>query len=106
MPKLHSVRYELLIKRCLGRGSHRIAGRTGAIDELFEKEKNKLLPLPVRPYPNVRLSQGRVSHYSTVTVDHNRYSVPIGFHILNFTALSVRIHDDVLKYTPYSDSFL
>lgn len=67
---------ELLIKRCLGRGSHRIAGRSGAIDELFEEEKKKLLPLPVRPYPNVRLSQGRVSHYSTVTVDHNRYSVP------------------------------
>ena len=66
----------LLLDRCMARGGHRIAGRRATIDELFEEEKEGLLPVPVRPYPNVRLSQGRVSNYSTVTVDHNRYSVP------------------------------
>ena len=32
--------------------------------------------------------------------------IAIDFHILNFTALSVRIRDDVLKCTTYSDSSL
>jgi len=66
----------LLITRCIARGSHRIAGRPATIDELFEEEKKKLLALPDSPYPNIKLTQGRVSHYGTVTVDHNRYSVP------------------------------
>jgi len=67
---------ELLLRRCQARGAQRIAGRRATIDELFAEERQRLLCLPVHPYPNVKLTQARVSHYSTVTVDHNRYSVP------------------------------
>jgi len=67
---------EMLLKRCMARGSHKISGRTKTIDELFDEEKTRLYPLPFDPYPNIKILSSRVSHYSTVTIDHNRYSVP------------------------------
>ena len=66
-------------KRCQKYGSHRIAGREDdrTVQERFEGEKSRLLPLRfaplVRTYKPLRV---KVDRYQTVRVDRNRYSVP------------------------------
>ena len=66
----------LLLLRCLNYGQHTIAGRDATVDELFEQERDQLLPLPAVSYDNVQVTSGRVDKYATVIVDKNRYSVP------------------------------
>ena len=70
---------EDLLKKCLGHGEHVTAGRTRKINQLFEQEKEHLLPLPDHPFSNTLHTSGKVDHYSTVMVDKNRYSVPASF---------------------------
>ncbi len=70
---------EDLLKKCLGHGEHVTAGRTRKINQLFEQEEDRLLPLPDHPFSNTLHTRGKVDHYSTVIVDKNRYSVPASF---------------------------
>jgi len=67
---------EQILGECFSYGDHRISGRFRSVSEDFETEKDKLIPLPVRPYSNLLVSEGKVDKYSTVIVDRNRYSVP------------------------------
>jgi hypothetical protein len=60
-------------------GDHRIAGRDGTVNELFERERRHLLSLPEVSFSNVDTASAKVDKYSTVTVDKNRYSVPTRF---------------------------
>jgi len=70
---------QYLIKRCLAYGQHVISGQTQSVDELFEKEKGYLIPLPQVPFENTQSIRSKVNHYSTVIVDRNRYSVPTSY---------------------------
>ena len=61
--------------------SHRIAGREDdrTVEERFESERSRLLPLPGRPYENYKPLRVKVGRYQTVRVDRNRYSVPTAY---------------------------
>ena len=67
---------EKVIRDCLAYGNHRMQGRERTVNELFEEEKEHLLPLPNHLFSNVHTAESRVNHYSTVILDKNRYSVP------------------------------
>ena len=68
---------ERLLERFQAQGRRRIRGREDArsIDERFEAERGRLLPLPETPFENTKILRVR-HHYQTVNVDRNRYSVP------------------------------
>lgn len=69
---------QLLLERCFQYGSHRIAGREDqrTVEERFEAERSRLLPLPDGPFENFKPLKVKVDRYQTVRVDRNRYSVP------------------------------
>ncbi|MBW2202304.1 MAG: IS21 family transposase [Deltaproteobacteria bacterium] len=67
---------ERLLIQCLNFGSHRTAGRDKTVGELYEQEKQFLLPLPNVPFSNIDTWSGKADKFSTVHVDKNRYSVP------------------------------
>lgn len=75
---------ELLLSSCIASNRRTISGRDEPIAALFEAERQFLLVLPAAPYPVKQLISSVVSHYSTVRVDHNRYSVPtdyVGYNV-------------------------
>ena len=59
----------------------RIGGREDdrTVEERFESERSRLLPLPGRPYENYKPLRVKVDRYQTVRVDRNRYSVPTAY---------------------------
>ena len=63
---------EHLLGACLRHGSYCMQGRTENIESLFEKEKDRLIPLPSLPLANIALLEAKVNKYSTVVVDRNR----------------------------------
>ena len=69
---------EMLLERCHRHDSHRIGGREDdrTVQQRFEAERERLLPLPERPYENFKPLRVKVDRYQTVRVDCNRYSVP------------------------------
>lgn len=75
-----------LLKKCLNYGNHTISGRDQTVNELFEQEKSRLICLPENPFNNIQITSGKTDHYSTVTIDRNRYSVPT-----NYAGLKVRV---------------
>lgn len=70
---------EQLLSCCLHYGAHRIEGRPGSVDELFEEERGHLLALPSAPFTNQQSVESKVNPYATVLLDKNRYSVPTGY---------------------------
>ena len=75
---------EKILGQCLGYGSHKIAGRSLCVDELYEEEKKHLLSPPADVYSNIQPHEARADKYATVMVDKNRYSVPfqyVGFKL-------------------------
>jgi len=65
----------LLAERCLAHGNGIIAGREDrrSIDERHEEECSRLLPLPPKPFENIKPVQCR-SAGTNAMVDRNRYS--------------------------------
>jgi hypothetical protein len=47
------------------------------IDECFEDERPRLLPLPEDPFETGRVFTPRVDRYGQIAVRTNRYSVPV-----------------------------
>jgi hypothetical protein len=58
-------------------GRRRIGSRARTIDEYFEDERPRLLPLPEDPFETGRIFTPRVDRYGQITVRTNRYSVPV-----------------------------
>lgn len=67
---------EKLLKACLAYGNHKIQGREKTVNELYEEERGGLLSQPAHVFSNIQTTAPKVSTYSTVTIDKNRYSVP------------------------------
>ena len=59
--------------------SHKVAGKTAAVKEMFDTDRQKLLPLPGCAYDTSRTSVCRVSPYAAVRFDANAYSVPVKY---------------------------
>jgi hypothetical protein len=68
-----------LLDQCLAYGGHTISGREHTVEELFEREKGKLLSLPEHMFSNQLSVSGKVDKFGTVIVDKNRYSVPTNY---------------------------
>jgi hypothetical protein len=49
-----------------------------SVAELFEAERRQLLPLPAVPYEAALVKTLKVDHFSTIGIDGNRYSIPVG----------------------------
>lgn len=62
-------------KQELSRLNARSRKNQESAEEMLQKEKDYLLVLPPR-YDTARVTEARVDHYSTVSVDGNHYSVP------------------------------
>ncbi len=71
----------LLAERCLAHGNAIIAGRQDrrTINQRHAEEQCRLLPLPAKPFDNIKPVQATVSRYQTAMVDWNRYSVPSAY---------------------------
>ncbi|MFH1215480.1 MAG: IS21 family transposase [Pseudomonadota bacterium] len=67
---------EKILRQCMAYGSHKMAGRSQSVAELYEEEKIHLLEQPEAIYSNIQPHEARAGKYATVTVDKNRYSVP------------------------------
>lgn len=68
----------VLLEKCIAYGDHILAGREDrrTINERFEDERHRLLPLPDQQFSNVEAVAVKVDRYQTARVDRNRYSVP------------------------------
>jgi hypothetical protein len=67
---------EMLLKQCIAYGSHKMVGRSRSVAELYEQEKQHLLPAPEVIYSNTEPREARADKYATIMLDKNRYSVP------------------------------
>lgn len=85
-----------LLDDCMAYGEHRIAGQTQSVNELFESEKQVLLPLPTTSFSNVETFMVKVNKYATIIIDKNRYSVPTRYAYMSVQAM-VEI-DQVIIY--------
>src|SRR5581483_10578068 len=65
--------------RCRGEQARRLRGQTQTVGELWNEEKPALLPLPSHRYECCRWLPARVSRYSLVTFESNRYSIPVEY---------------------------
>ncbi len=68
-----------LLEQCMAYGGHRMAGKEKTVNEIYEEEKQHLLPLPDFRFSNVETYSGKVDKYATVMIDKNHYSVPIRY---------------------------
>lgn len=57
-------------------GEHLVPGTQRRIAEVWEEEKERLLPLPPKPFGCYRQAFARVDRYSRVRFENNYYSVP------------------------------
>ena len=70
---------ERLLQECLDYGNHCIAGQQQTVNELFEQEREFLIPVPCIPFSNIQVFDRKADKYATVIIDKNRYSVPIKY---------------------------
>ena len=64
---------------CIKYCSHTVPRKTSTVGELLTEEKKALFPLPERSYDPSHRTELRVSSYSLVQFETNRYSVPVGY---------------------------
>lgn len=67
---------EYLKAKCLGYINQAKRKGNKAVKDLFEIEKQKLQPLPLRSFPCYRYIETKVNSYSQIQFENNRYSVP------------------------------
>lgn len=67
----------ILWKACRENVDRHIRGKQAPVADLWEEERSLLLPLPSRDYPACVTYVVRPNAYSQVTLDTNRYSVPV-----------------------------
>lgn len=68
---------QLLYLRCLKEDARTVARQTQTIGSAWEQERTELLPLPPSDYECCDMTTVRLTPYSQVTYQTNRYSVPV-----------------------------
>ena len=86
---------QYLLERCVAYGAHRMAGKDKTVNELYEEEKQHLLPLPDFPFSNIETYAGKVDKYATVMIDKNHYSVPLRYAGLKVKMVGYVDHVDI-----------
>ena len=84
-----------LLQQCVAYGDHKMAGKEKTVNELYEEEKQHLLPLPDFPFSNLETYAGKVDKYATVIVDKNHYSVPIRYAGIKVRMIGYVDHVDI-----------
>lgn len=69
----------LLIKKCQREDERHLPGCKETIGRMWQKEKEKLLPLPKRSFPCCRCHPVKANSLSYVNFERNRYSVPVRY---------------------------
>jgi len=69
----------LLVERCRKRRERKLWGHTETIAERFERDREKLLPLPAVPYEACEKRPARASSQALVRYETNDYSVPVKY---------------------------
>jgi hypothetical protein len=69
----------LLIHQCRKYLGHSIRGKSGSVGDIYESERQKLLPLPGYRFEVSKGRCVRVDSYSTIRFDTNNYSVPVKY---------------------------
>ena len=69
----------LLSKRCKKYLAHSIRGKSSSVGEMYDTEKQCLMPLPGYKFETAKCRNTRVDSYSTVRYDTNNYSVPVRY---------------------------
>jgi hypothetical protein len=67
---------EYLLRCCLNKLGHRVAGKTETVAERFEQDKAAALALPQPPFDPYVPAEVKVDKYQTIRFEYNRYSVP------------------------------
>jgi len=95
LPKLENFDElnEMLLKKCQKENERILPGSKESIGIMWEKEKEKLLPLPKRPYSCLTYHPVKASSLSYVNFQRNRYSVPVryAYHNLMLKAFVDRV---------------
>lgn len=83
----------LLLKKCQKEDERVLPGSRQSIGEMWQKEKEKLLPLPKRPFLCCRYHPVKANSLSYVNFERNRYSVPVRYahHNLMLAAFVDRV---------------
>ena len=68
-----------LLEQCRKRSERRLLGHGETIAQRFERDREKLLPLPATPYPACDKRTTRVSSQALVRYETNDYSVPVAY---------------------------
>jgi transposase len=66
-----------LVKACLKDDQRRVSRQVATIGQMWEQERPLLRTLPAYPYDCCVTTTARLNPYSMVTVETNRYSVPV-----------------------------
>ena len=68
-----------LVEQCRKRRERKLWGHTETIAERFERDREKLLPLPAAPYEACERRATRASSQALVRYETNDYSVPVQY---------------------------
>jgi transposase len=68
-----------LVEQCRTRRERKLWGHTETIAERFERDREKLLPLPAAPYEACERRATRASSQALVRYETNDYSVPVDY---------------------------
>ena len=83
VPVPHATNWEelnaQLTQRCRQRRERKLWGHAETIAERFERDREKLLPLPAAPYEACEKRPARASSQALVRFDTNDYSVPVAY---------------------------
>jgi hypothetical protein len=83
VPVPHATNWEelnaQLTQRCRQRRERKLWGHAETIAERFERDREKLLPLPAAPYEACEKRPARASSQALVRFETNDYSVPVAY---------------------------
>lgn len=85
-----------LLAQCQADEERTVNGQAVSIRAAWQEEKGSLLPLPSQDYACCTTHQGRLTPYSQVVYETNRYSVPVGQGRSTLTLRAYAFHIEIL----------
>lgn len=85
-----------LLSECVADGVRVVAGQKASIEQLWQSEKAQLRPLPLRHFECSVTRPARLTPYSQLIYETNRYSVPVELARANLTIKAYPFRVDIL----------
>jgi len=86
-----------LLSECLSDDGRVVAGQPASIERLWQLEKPQLRPLPLRQFECCVTRQARLTPYSQLIYETNRYSVPVEEARANLIIKAYPFRVDILR---------